>query len=94
MRRFDAIFKAVLSWLGGIRQDRLLHFVAGLLIVAVCALWHVLAPYAWVLGVLAGVGKEVYDERSGGYADAWDFAATAAGAFAMQAVIWAYLLMW
>lgn len=88
------IVDKILAAFGRVPQDKLLHFVAGMLIVAVAALWHVFAPYAWTLGVLAGIGKEVYDQRSGGYADAWDFAATAAGAFVLQAAVWAYLLMW
>lgn len=88
------IVAKVFSLLGRIPQDRLLHFVAGMLIVAVFALWRVSAPYAWSAGVLAGIGKEFYDERSGGTADPVDCLATAAGAFAMQAAVWAYLLMW
>lgn len=88
------IVAKVLSILGRVPQDRLLHFVAGMLIVSVCALWRIFAPYAWAAGVLAGIVKEFYDERSGGAADPVDCLATAAGAFAMQAAVWAYLLIW
>ena len=38
--------------------------------------------------------KALVDEVLQPLRDAWDFAATAAGAFAMQAAVWAYLLMW
>lgn len=88
------IVAKVLSVLGKVPQDKFLHFVAGMLIVAVSALWRAFAPYAWAAGVLAGISKEFYDERSGGAADPVDCLATAAGAFAMQAAVWAYLLIW
>lgn len=88
------IVAKVLSVLGKVPQDKLLHFVAGMLIVGVTALCVPLAPYAWIPGVIAGACKEWYDRRNGGDADVWDFAATVFGAVAMQGLVWLYLLAW
>lgn len=66
--------------LGSIPQDKLLYFIAGLLIVAVCSLYEALAPYAWNVATLVGFCKERYDSRHDGNVDAWDFAATLIGA--------------
>ena len=88
------IIAKVLSLLGRVPQDKLLHFVAGILIVTVVALWKLLAPYAWTIGVIAGACKEWYDKRNGGEVDVWDFAATVFGAIVMQGLVWLYLVTW
>lgn len=88
------IVAKVFSLLGRIPQDKLLHFMAGMLIVAAVAIWKLLAPYAWTLGVIAGACKERYDGRNGGEVDVWDFAATVFGAVAMQGFVWLYLVAW
>lgn len=80
--------------LGSIPQDKLLHFIAGALIVALCAFIKGFAPYAWVAGVVAGMLKEFYDSRGNGSVEILDFAATTAGALTMQIAIWFYLVIW
>lgn len=60
-----------------IPKDKLLHFVAGVLIYSASA-W--LIGY-WAIGlvVIAGVGKEVYDYYYGGTEDVYDALVTIAG---------------
>ncbi len=84
----------ITGFLGGIQQDKLLHFIAGALIVALCAFIKGFAPYAWVAGVIAGMLKEFFDSRGNGSVEVLDFAATTAGALAMQMAVWFYLIIW
>lgn len=88
------IITKITGFLGGIPQDKLLHFIAGALIVALCAFVKGLAPYAWAAGVVAGALKEFYDSRGNGSVELLDFAATTAGALAMQMAVWFYLIIW
>lgn len=80
--------------LGSIPQDKLLHFIAGFLIVAVCSLYEAFAPYACSVTALVGFCKECYDRRYGGNVDVWDFAATLIGAVTMQIFVLLYLITW
>lgn len=88
------IFAKISGALGSIPQDKLLHFIAGALIVALCSFIKGFAPYAWVAGVVAGMLKEFYDSRGNGSVEILDFAATTAGALAMQMAVWLYLIIW
>ncbi len=87
-------FAKITGLLGSISQDKLLHFIAGFLIVAVCSLYEALAPYAWNIATLVGFCKERYDSRHDGNVDAWDFAATLIGAVTMQIFVILYLITW
>lgn len=88
------IFAKISGTLGSIPQDKLLHFIAGALIVALCAFIKGFAPYAWVAGVVAGMLKEFFDSRGNGSVEVLDFAATTAGALAMQMAVWFYMIIW
>lgn len=88
------IISKITGFLESLPKDRLLHFIAGALIVALCAAVRGFAPFAWTAAVLAGVLKECHDSKTGGNADVWDFAATATGAFTMQSFVWSYLIIW
>lgn len=88
------ILAKITGLLGRIQQDKLLHFIAGALIVALYASVKGFAPYAWVAGVVAGVLKEFYDSRGSGSVELLDFAATTAGALTMQMAVWLYLIIW
>lgn len=88
------IFAKITGALGSIPQDKLLHFIAGALIVALCASVKAFAPYAWVAGVIAGALKEFFDSRGNGSVELLDFAATTAGALTMQIAVWLYLIIW
>lgn len=88
------ILSKITGALGSIQQDKLLHFIAGALIVALCAFVKGFAPYAWVAGVFAGALKEFYDSRGNGSVEVLDLAATTAGALTMQMAVWFYLIIW
>lgn len=88
------IISKVLAIFGGIPQDKLLHFIAGFLIVAVCSLYEALVPYACAVVTLVGFCKERYDSRHDGHVAAWDFAATLIGAVTMQIFVLLYLITW
>lgn len=88
------IIAKITGLLGSIPPDKLLHFIAGALIVALCAFVKGFAPYAWVAGVVAGMLKEFYDSRGNGSVEVLDFAATTAGALTMQMAVWFYLIIW
>lgn len=88
------IIAKISGFLGGIPQDKLLHFIAGALIVALCASVKAFAPYAWVAGVIAGALKEFFDSWGNGSVEVLDFAATTAGALTMQMAVWFYLIIW
>lgn len=88
------IFAKISGALGNIPQDKLLHFIAGAFIVALCAFVKGFAPYAWVAGVVAGMLKEFYASRGNGSVEVLDFAATTDGALTMQLAVWLYLIIW
>lgn len=79
------MMQRVVQWLGSVKPDKWMHFVAGLLITEVvsgilsrwvptCALFIGLAASA-----IAGWLKERWDGRHGGVVSYADFAATLAG---------------
>ncbi len=88
------IIAKISSALGDIPKDKLLHFIAGFLIVAVCSLYEALAPYAWNVATLVGFCKEWYDSRHDGNVDVWDLAATLIGAVTMQMFVLLYFITW
>lgn len=94
MNKIIEKLKAIREWLDKIPQDKLLHFIAGAMIVALFALIKPFAAYAWTMGIIAGIVKECYDWQRGGQFDALDVVATTAGAVTMQVFITFCLLCW
>lgn len=94
MNKIIEKLKAFREWLDKIPQDKLLHFIAGAMTVALFALIKPFAAYAWTMGVIAGIIKEWYDGGHGGSREFNDFLATSIGAFSMQAAVWLYLLIY
>lgn len=88
------IISKITGFLESLPKDRLLHFIAGALITALCASVKGFEPFAWSVAVLAGLLKEYHDSKTGGNADVRDFAATAAGAFTMQSFVLFYQIIW
>lgn len=82
------VLKKIMDWLGSIPADKLLHFVAGMLIAGVVGLIPCFANYALIVAVIAGVAKEVYDEFSYGGWDSLDLLYTAIGGAVMQIFVW------
>lgn len=88
------IWNRIVAVLGGIKKDKLLHFIAGMLIVALLACIKTVAPFTLVFGLVAGVLKEWWDSKNGGSVEHKDVIATWLGAVVMQMLVWLYLLIW
>ena len=83
------MLKKILNTLGTISSDKMLHFIAGLMVVAVTAIvFPCAANYAIVSAVIAGFFKEAIDEFDYGEWSWWDLVATVIGGFVMQIIIW------
>lgn len=83
------MLKRIINILDTIPSDKMLHFIAGLMIVAVTAIvFPCAANYAVVSAVAAGLSKEAIDEFDYGEWSWWDLVATAIGGFVMQIIIW------
>lgn len=82
------VLKKIMDWLGSIPADKLLHFVAGMLIAGAIGIIPCFANYALIVAVVAGVAKEVYDEFSYGGWDSLDLLYTAIGGAVMQLFVW------
>ncbi len=88
------LWSRIIAVLGKVSQDKLLHFIAGMLITALFAVIKTVAPYALFFGMLAGVLKEWWDNGNDGSVEWKDILATCLGALLMQILIWLYLLIW
>lgn len=83
------MLKKTINTLGPIPSDKILHFIAGLMIVAVTAIvFPCAANYAVVSAVIAGFFKEAIDEFDYGGWSWWDLVATVIGGVVMQIIIW------
>lgn len=79
----------IFNWLGNIPSDKALHFIAGLIIVAVLATFFPkAADHVWLGAVILGFGKEIYDLFTDGKFDFVDFVATVLGGLTIQVLIW------
>jgi hypothetical protein len=77
------------GWICNIPSDKALHFIAGLLVVALAATTlPSVANWAIVFALVAGVGKEIRDQIVYGGFDWKDLVATIAGGAVMQMFIW------
>ena len=80
--------KRLWAWLTGFGADKYMHFICGGAVVCIVALWGLVAPYAWLFGVVAGLVKEVVDYCPCQVVGLLDWTATALGALAGQGVGW------
>ena len=72
--------------------DKILHFVVGALITALVALFVPEgAPIAFLVAIVAGFAKEIFDRFTDGNFDFLDLFATWAGGLIVQIFIWIYL---
>jgi hypothetical protein len=79
--------------LRNIPPDKALHFIAGLLVVALAATTlPSVANWAIVFALIAGVGKEIRDEIVYGGFDWKDLLATILGGVVMQVLIFLSLI--
>lgn len=68
------IWDKLVAWLLGIPVDKRLHFFAGVVIAAFCAIALGMKFCFWP-GIFVAFGKEMFDQWTGGKFDGWDFAA-------------------
>lgn len=82
----------IFNWLGNIPTDKALHFIAGMLIVAVVtALFPVAADYTFLAAVVIGFFKEFCDLFTDGEFCFADFYTTVLGGLTLQVLIWVAL---
>lgn len=82
----------IFNWLGNIPADIALHYIAGMIIVAVVtALFPVAADYTFLAAVVVGFIKEIYDLFTDGEFCFADFYATVLGGLTLQVLIWVAL---
>ena len=74
-----------------IAKDKIYHFIAGFIITVIFALASGSVAYGLMVGVLAGIAKELYDHYDYGVYDFFDMFATFIGAFVCCA-IWVTIL--
>ena len=67
----------VQEFINKIPKDKLLHFIAGVIIYQ--STFWVIGYYSLALVVLFAIGKEVYDHYYGGTVDGYDAVATIVG---------------
>ena len=80
--------KRLLNFVANVPHDKLLHFIAGMLITALVAVVFArFAPLAVTVAVVAGFAKEAYDEWSYGGWNWEDLIATVAGGVLMELII-------
>ena len=70
-----------------IAKDKIYHFIAGFIITGIFALASGSVAYSVLVGVLAGIAKELYDYYDYGVYDFFDMFATFVGVFVGGAVV-------
>ena len=85
------IWDAIVSFINRVPHDKLLHFVAGVIIAAFFAISLGMKFCFWPV-IFFAFGKEFFDKWTTGEWDWWDFGATCIGGLVPQ--IFALLNMW
>lgn len=85
-----AMFEKLKNWLAGIPHDKLLHFIAGMVVAAFFSIVIVdTAMFCVVFSGIAGVIKEAVDEwRKPGAWSYSDLLATVLGGLPIQLFVW------
>ncbi|MBO7263290.1 MAG: hypothetical protein J6U93_02070 [Alistipes sp.] len=85
----EKLYNKIMSFVGCIPADKALHFIAGGLMTAtVATIFPGVENVAFIAAILAGVGKEIFDEYTYGGFDGNDTIATALGGLIAQVFIW------
>lgn len=92
--------KRLKQWLYGLKTDKLLHFIAGMLIAEVAAvllglaMGGIMAAFCgWLLSVVVSMAKEIWDKGHDGVCSMADFAAGLFGALVGLAVMLLVVLL-
>lgn len=79
--------KKIYNWFINLAKDKLLHIQLEEIITAVATIVFLIlgcnkesCAYGWGVGVLFGIGKELFDEKKKGTSEAADWAADLVGA--------------
>lgn len=89
------IWNKLIALIAKIPVDKLYHFIAGLMIMAVLGVMFGLGAWAIIAVVIAAVAKEIIDYKAYGHFDIKDAVATIiGGAVLMICIICKYVLPW
>ena len=80
---FRKIWDAIVRFISSVPYDKLLHFIAGLIIAAFFAIALGMKFCFWPI-IFVAFGKEFFDKWTTGEWDWWDFAATCFGGLVPQ----------
>lgn len=81
----------ILIILFNIEQDKLLHFIAGMLICGIVGCIPIVQEFAFLFAIAAGWAKELYDKSQGNPMNGLDIYATSLGGVIQQIFIWIIL---
>ena len=83
------MIKSILSKITSIAYDKLLHFIAGILVAMFFSLlFPITESFCFVFSIVAGIGKDLYDKLDYGRFDWWYVLATGLGGLLVQIWIW------
>ena len=75
-----------------IEQDKLLHFIAGMIICGIVGCIPIVQEFAFLFAIAAGWINEFYDKSQGNSMDGLDIYATGLGGVIQQIFIW--IILW
>lgn len=73
------IYDTLVAIVAKVPTDKLLHFIAGLIIAAFCVITLKWGAWSILPVAIIGAAKEAFDHYTGGKWDWWDLAATVIG---------------
>ena len=75
-----------------IKQDKLMHFIAGIIICGIVGCIPIVQEFAFLFAIAAGWAKELYDKSQGNPMNGLDIYATSLGGVIQQIFIW--IILW
>jgi hypothetical protein len=82
------MFTKFINWLSALAKDKILHddvsCTISLIAACICRLliskeWYIIFAFAWIIGFIFAIGKEIYDEWKYKGSDEKDWAADIVG---------------
>lgn len=93
MKKFvNKIINKILIILFKIEQDKLLHFIAGMIICGIIGCIPIVQEFAFLFSIAAGWCKELWDKSQGNPMNGLDIYATSIGGVIQQVFIW--IILW
>lgn len=75
-----------------IEQDKLLHFIAGMIVCGIIGCIPIIQEFAFLFAIAAGWVKEFYDKLQGNPMNGLDIYATGLGGVIQQIFVW--IILW